>query len=105
MSQHEDTLFKGNSMSYKSHILILLSIFTGGCIELAEDSCSEYVNYMCNCHSDDPNYNCSELKVTYENPDASTQEQCALDLDDQIYEDEQEGLSCDLNDTGLDSGI
>ena len=85
MSPNVDILFKGNPMSYKSHILMLLFIFTGGCIELAEDSCSEYVNYMCNCHSDDPNYNCSELKVT--------------------YEDEQEGLSCDLNDTGLDSGI
>ena len=92
-------------MFSKSHLIMSLFILCNACIELEEDSCSEYVNYMCNCHADDPNYNCSELKNTLENPDATTQEQCTLDLDDQIYEDTQEGYTCDLNDTGADSGI
>ena len=92
-------------MLSKSHFFISLLILCTGCIELEEDSCSEYVDYMCNCHADDPNYNCSELKNLYQEPDAATQEQCALDLDDQIYEDTQEGYSCNFDDTGLDSGI
>ena len=94
-------------MLSKTPFLCAFFIFCNACIELEEDSCSEYTEYMCNCHADDPNYNCSELKNVYQDADASTQEQCALDLDDQIYEDTQEGLSCDLNaDTGVDdSGI
>ena len=87
--------------------LLLFITFSSACIDFEEeDSCSEYVDYMCSCHADDPNYNCSELKNLYENADSSSMEQCALDLDDQIYEDSQEGYSCDVNgDTGDDSGI
>ena len=65
-------------MLSKSHFFMSLFILCTGCIELEEDSCSEYVDYMCNCHADDPNYNCSELKNLYQEPDAATQEQCAL---------------------------
>ena len=91
---------------YKKLLLPLLFL-SSACIELeGEDSCTEYVDYMCSCHAEDPNYNCSELKNLYQDADMSTQEQCALDLDDQVYEDTQEGYSCDVNgDTGLDSGI
>ena len=94
-------------MLSRSPFFYALFIFSTACTELVEDSCSEYTEYMCSCHGDDPNYNCSELKNVYQNADATTQEQCALDLDDQIYEDSQEGLSCDINsDTGVgDSGI
>jgi hypothetical protein len=87
--------------------LLLFVILSSACIEFGEEgSCAEYVDYMCTCHADDPNYNCSELKNLYETVDSATMEQCALDLDDQIYEDTQEGYSCDVNsDTGADSGI
>ena len=35
--------------------------------------CDEYVDYICDCHSDDarPGYDCETLRVTYENADAS----------------------------------
>lgn len=77
--------------------LVTIAALASGC--LTEDSCSEYVDYMCDCHEDDPEVDCDELDATYGNADADLQEQCAIELDDQITADEDEGYEC-ANDTG-----
>ena len=51
-------------MLSKNPFLYAFFIVCSACIELEEDNCSEYTEYMCNCHADDPNYNCSELKMS-----------------------------------------
>jgi len=62
-----------------------------GCMD---ESCDEYVDYLCTCHEDDPEFDCEVLQATYENADAATQEDCALALDAQLEEDEEADLEC-----------
>ena len=39
-------------------VLVLSSLLLAGCLE-EKDYCAEYVDYMCSCHEDDPNYDCA----------------------------------------------
>ena len=77
---------------------LFLSLLGVSCIELEfEDSCSELIEYICTCHSKNKKYNCVELKNIYQNADFEQQEQCALQLDDQIYEDTKNNFQCASN--------
>ena len=76
-----------------SIIILLLS----GCVDKeVEDSCLEFVSYICTCHSKNPKYSCLELKNMYQNANTEKQEECALQLDDIIYEDTKNNLQCNL---------
>jgi hypothetical protein len=59
-----------------------------------EDPCADYVNYMCDCHADDEDFDCEELQTTYENADAGVQDECAIALDEQEEADLEAGLEC-----------
>lgn len=67
-------------------------LMLGACEE--EDPCGDYVGYMCDCHADDPEFDCDELRSTYENADADIEDQCAIALDDQEQADADAGLDC-----------
>ncbi len=53
--------------------------------------CDEYVDYMCDCHSE---VSCEDLTLTYGNPDSSVQSECAILLDEQEQEDAEAGETC-----------
>ena len=36
----------------------------GACV--TTDACDEYVDYMCECHADDPDYDCNTLRIIYQ---------------------------------------
>jgi hypothetical protein len=72
-------------------LLSLAVAATPGCMD---ESCDEYVDYLCTCHEDDPEFDCDVLMATYENADSATQEDCALSLDEQQAEDAQDDLDC-----------
>ncbi len=74
-------------------------LITGlGCFE--EDSCDRYVEYMCDCHSGEEGYDCNELQAQYSDADQSLQDQCSIDLGNQMDDDDANGVSCDVADTG-----
>lgn len=63
--------------------------------------CDEYVDYMCSCHTEgDDGYDCETLSNTYENADPELQDDCQVALDDQINQDDTEGVECST-DTGV----
>ena len=73
-------------------LLLILALATApGCMD---ESCDDYVDYLCTCHEDDPEYDCEALRATYENADAATQEDCALALDEQQAQDAKDDLDC-----------
>ena len=77
--------------------ITIIFILLSGCIDKeVEDSCSEFVSYVCTCHSKNPKYSCLELKNMYQNANTEKQEECALQLDDLIYEDTKNNLQCNL---------
>ena len=75
-------------------IIILFLLFSGCIDKEVEDSCLEFVTYVCSCHPKNPKYDCTELKNIYQNANTEKQEDCALQLDDLIYEDTKRNLSC-----------
>ena len=61
-----------------------------------EDPCGDYVDYICDCHADDPDFDCEELRTTYANADAAVQDECAIQLNEQEDADADEGLECGI---------
>ncbi len=65
------------------------------------DACDQYVDYMCDCHADDPDYDCNSLRIIYQDADGETLSDCQVTLQEQKSEDDAAGESCDQTDTGL----
>ncbi len=53
-----------------------LALTLGAC---AEDPCDEYVEYLCDCASED---DCEEYRNTYDEADQDAQAECDAALDD-----------------------
>ena len=90
-----------------NRLAILSSIvFLTGCFE-EKDYCTEYVDYMCDCHADASNYDCTTQQAIYDDASFEQQTECALSLDEQLVEDDDNGLDCELgSDTGTsDTGV
>jgi hypothetical protein len=90
-----------------NRITMLSSIlFFTGCFE-EKDYCTEYVDYMCDCHNDDSDYDCATQQAIYDDTSFEQQTECALSLDEQLVEDDDNGLDCELgSDTGTsDTGV
>lgn len=58
--------------------------------------CDRYVNYVCDCHADDPEYDCEALSASLSNAGQAVQDQCAIDLDDLQDADAEAGLECSV---------
>ena len=83
----------------KNTLLLLLPLSVA-CLE-EKDHCEEYGEYMCDCHADDPDYDCSNLQSIYAETDLEQQNECAITLDEQLQEDLDEGKDCEVEgDTG-----
>jgi hypothetical protein len=59
-----------------------------------EDPCTDFVDYVCTCHEDDPDFDCEDIQTTLEDADPDVKDQCALDLDDLQAEDADAGEEC-----------
>ena len=64
----------------------------GGCGE--DQPCDRYVNYICDCHADDPGFDCNEISQALSEAGQDAQDQCAIDLADLQDEDDANGVDC-----------
>ncbi|MBW1880263.1 MAG: hypothetical protein JRJ84_18025 [Deltaproteobacteria bacterium] len=65
-----------------------------------EQPCDQYVDYMCECHENDPGFDCEELSLVLSDADVDLQDQCEIDLAEQEADDADAGLECEVGDTG-----
>jgi hypothetical protein len=80
-------------MSNAAKCLVLVTLAAmAGC--QTNQPCDRYVDYVCNCHEGDPDYDCTELQTIYADAQPDVQDQCALDLDDLKQQDETDGYVC-----------
>jgi len=70
---------------------VLALLLLPGCFY---EPCDDYVDYLCSCHEDDPQYDCDALRATYVDAEPAIQDQCAVDLAAVQDEDEDAGLEC-----------
>lgn len=78
---------------HRLFVTLSVAALTIGCNP--DEPCQRYVDYMCECHDDDPGFDCAELERTYEKADAEVQNSCAIELRSQRADDEAEGLECE----------
>lgn len=65
------------------------------------NACDNYVDYMCECHADDPDFDCNTLRIIYQDADGEDLSDCSVALDEQQTEDVEAGDDCDPGGTGL----
>ena len=75
----------------------------GACDGLVGDPCNDYVDYYCDCHADDPAYDCETIRLAHENHGVEQYEDCQLALDELKVADAAVGFECATGDTGGDT--
>jgi hypothetical protein len=79
------------------HRLALLLPFVFACV-VSSEPCDDYVNYMCDCHPENPDdpdgVDCQDLSTEFSNTDPKLDEQCSASLDDQRNKDEANDWVC-----------
>ena len=83
----------------------LVGVFLGffglvGCDALVGDPCTDWVDYVCECHADDPSYSCETVRLAHENADVEHYEDCQGALDEAQANDALSGYECLSSDTG-----
>ena len=73
---------------------LLLIPFLFACEENLSTSCDEYVDYICSCHADNPDYDCGDLSNIYSDPDSEQMLECSTALDEQKVLDEEAQMEC-----------
>jgi len=70
-----------------------------GCGDLVSNPCQDYVDYVCACHTDNPELDCDTMRAAHSNagvdqyPDCEVEHQALLELDEQL------GRECVVGDT------
>ena len=79
------------------HRLPLLLPFVFACV-VSSEPCDDYVDYMCDCHPEDPDdpdgIDCQDLATEFSDTDPKLDEQCTASLDDQRDKDEANDWVC-----------
>ena len=75
----------------------LLVPFVLSC-SVSSQPCDDYVDYMCDCHPEDPadpdSVNCEDLSSQFSGTDPSLEDECITSLDAQRDEDDKNGWVC-----------
>lgn len=75
---------------------MLLAAALTGVLSACEEpnACDAYVDHMCNCHGDDPDFSCADLQAAFAEASPEVQDQCTIDLEDQQDADDATGAVC-----------
>lgn len=74
-----------------------------GCDGLLGDPCTDWVDYVCECHADDPAYDCETIRLVHQNADVEHYESCQEELNEAQADDASTGYECVGSDTGSGS--
>ena len=78
----------------RSAMMVGGAMLFAGMLGCEVQPCDRYVNYICDCHADDPDFDCNEISQSLANADPSAQDQCSIDLSDLQDEDQAAGIEC-----------
>lgn len=59
-----------------------------------EEPCQDYIDYVCSCHADDPDYDCQEIRNAFSDAGSELQDQCAIDLAELEEDDDATSFEC-----------
>ena len=61
--------------------------------------CTDYCDYICDCHPDDGDVTCDDCRTIYTDDDAALQDECETALTDLEAADRDAGIECAGSDT------
>ncbi len=61
--------------------------------------CTDYCDYICECHADDGDLTCDDCRTIYTDDDAALSDECETALTDQQAADDAAGVDCSAADT------
>jgi hypothetical protein len=64
------------------------------CLTTDSGPCSDYCDYICECHAGEADYDCDSCYTVYAETDASLDDQCLSDLNELRSSDETNGTGC-----------
>lgn len=67
---------------------------TSACAFTIDDPCQEYVDYVCDCHGGEPEYDCETLRVAYAGSGEEYASECLAAHDALVLEDQQTNHEC-----------
>ena len=70
----------------------VLGFFT--LVACEDQPCDRYIDYVCACHADNPEFDCAELQVVLAGAEPEIQDTCAVDLADLEAQDAADGRAC-----------
>jgi hypothetical protein len=77
----------------------------GGCFGAApSDPCVEYCDYICDCHPNDPEYDCDACRTSLGESDPALQDACETELVALQEADQQASDGCFADEEGFDTG-
>ena len=85
---------------HRLFLLLPLSLFA--CGDLVSNPCQDYVDYVCECHADDPNLDCETVRSANANAGPDQYVDCEIEHQALLEVDAQLGTGCDA---GADSGV
>jgi len=73
-----------------------------GCGDLSTNPCQEYVDYVCACHADNPDFDCETIRAAHANAGVDLYEDCQTEHDALLQSDADLGEGCPSQvETGL----
>lgn len=76
-------------------LLLLTACFTDA------GPCTDYCNYICDCHDGEEGFDCEQCFTIYSSADAQQQDECETSLADLRAADQAAGVTChDTTDSG-----
>jgi hypothetical protein len=79
------------------HRLVLVVSFLAAC-DVSAQPCDDYVDYMCDCHPEDPDdpdaVDCADLTNQFSDTDPALEDECISSLDEQRDKDDANDWEC-----------
>jgi hypothetical protein len=79
--------------------LIVSALFLSACGDLVSNPCQDYVDYVCECHADDPNIDCETVRAANANAGPDQYVDCEIEHTALLEVAAQMGSTCE-DDTG-----
>ena len=74
--------------------------FMAACDDLSENPCQDYVDYVCECHVDNPDLDCDTIRAVHANAGVELYEDCRVEHEALLQADANLGEGCSNREPG-----
>ena len=76
---------------------LLLSLSGIACGDLSENPCQDYVDYVCECHAENPELDCETIRAAHANAGADLHADCRIEHEALLQSEASLGGGCSVD--------